>query len=271
MPTELPCRRRRHGAGIDRIEIAPGRQDVGAAAARRAARSGRNEAAVEPGENAMDFRRAAGRDRRPQYLLDPAQHRARRFPFGLGFCRAGEEPQSERLQPFDRIGDRAPAPTRALTRASLPRLRGRVFWAALSTPSPASGGGLGWGLFQHLRFRAGPGIGGIERERVAKAEIGGERADQRLVLWRTASPRARNREQQFIETFGGRALAENMQAVADLQILQLAQKYVEFLQCFGLIVIPADAGIAVDAGAPRSLESVVGGQRAPPRGAGRST
>src|SRR5205814_3853907 len=118
--------------------------------------------------------------------------------------------------------------------------------AALSAPSPASGGRLGWGLLQHLRFRARPGIGGIERERVAEVEIGGERADQRLVLWRTASPRARNREQQFIETFAGRALAENMQPVADLQILQLAQKPIKLLQRVRLILPAGDAAIAVD-------------------------
>src|SRR5947207_9251439 len=254
MPTELPCRRRRHGAGIDRIEIAPGRQHVGAAAARRAARPGRHEAAVEPGENAMDFRCAASRDRWPQYLLNPAEHGFRCLPFRFRLHRSGHKPQRYRFETLDRIGDRAPAPTRALTRASLPRLRGRVFWAALSTPSPANGGGLGWGLFQHLRGRARPGFGGIEDERVAKAEIGGERADQRLVRWHAASPRARNREQQFIETFAGRALAENMQPVADLQILQLAQKSVELLQCLGLIVTPADAAIAVDAGGARALQ-----------------
>src|SRR5205814_4220187 len=176
-------------------------------------------------------------------------------PLLIRMCCSRHQPQRQRFQPLDGVADRPPAPTRALTRASLPRLRGRVFWAALSTPSPASGGGLGWGLFQHLRFRAGPGFGGIERERVAKAEIGGERADQRLVLRSTASPRARYRKQQLIEPLPSGALAENMQPIADLQILQLAQKSVELLQCLGLIVTPADAAIAVDAGGAAALQN----------------
>src|SRR4029079_8611268 len=55
MPTELPRRRGRHRAGIDRKEIAPGRQHFRTAAAWRAARPGRHEATVEPGEDARNF------------------------------------------------------------------------------------------------------------------------------------------------------------------------------------------------------------------------
>ena len=56
-----------------------------------------------------------------------------------------------------------------------------------------------------------------------------------------------------------------MQAVADLQILQLAQKSVELLQCLGLSVTPADAAIAVDAGGAGALQNVGGERRDPSR------
>ena len=63
-PAELPGRLRRHGAGVDRIEIAPGRQYLRPAAARRAGRPGRNKTPVEPGKEAGDFGSAACRHRR---------------------------------------------------------------------------------------------------------------------------------------------------------------------------------------------------------------
>ena len=43
-PAEMPGRRRRHGAAVDRVEVAAGRQHVGPAAGRRAARAGLDEA-----------------------------------------------------------------------------------------------------------------------------------------------------------------------------------------------------------------------------------
>ena len=119
---------------------------------------------------------------------------------------------------------------------------------------------MGWGS-QRLRPRPRPLFGEIDCQRVAaEIEIGGERAQQRLVSPPVAAPGAGDRQQQRGELVAGRAAAEDVQPVADLQFLQLAEKPVEFLQRFGPVVVGRDAAIAVDAGGAGALQDI-GGER----------
>ncbi len=60
-PADLPRGSRRHGARIDAVEVAPGRQHIGPPAAGRARRAGRDEAAVQGGEQPAHFRLGTGR------------------------------------------------------------------------------------------------------------------------------------------------------------------------------------------------------------------
>ena len=104
MPAELPGRRGRHRAGIDRIEIAPGRQHLGPAAARRAARaraarSGRRAPARMPAISAV----AAGGDRGAQHALDPAEHGAGLVPVRLRLAlrrRSAAAPELPAARPY---------------------------------------------------------------------------------------------------------------------------------------------------------------------------
>ena len=107
-PAELPGRLGRHRAGIDRIEIAAGRQHLGAASARRAGRARQHQAPVEPGEQPGDFGRAAARHGRAQMPLDPVEHGAGPLPAGVGRNLARDQAQRQRLQPLDRVAGSAP-------------------------------------------------------------------------------------------------------------------------------------------------------------------
>ena len=204
-PAELPGRRRRHRAGVDRIEIAPGRQHLGPAAARRARRAGRHEAAVEPGEQAGDLGRRRRR-RRPGAgrCVDPVEHGA-----GLPVQRRRRRAQrlaarpsarcARRLQPLDRVAGAcatAPSPASAAGRGPGPRrgeIGGRADRSRARDRRPA-------------RAAARPAAGAAPRGRRASAT---SRSVERVAL--------------------GRA-AEDVQPVADLQLLQLAEIGVELAQ-----------------------------------------
>ena len=100
-----------------------------------------------------------------------------------------------------------------------------------------------------------PGFGQVEIERVlAESEIGGQRAQQRGVLRRAAAAGAGERDQQFVEPRTLGALAEDVQPVADLQFLELAQQAVELAQCRCRVLAGDDAAIAVEPGRPRLFE-----------------
>ena len=81
-----------------------------------------------------------------------------------------------------------------------------------AAPRPAAGEGG--------RARATPRLGEIHSERIlAEPEIRGERAQQRGILGRSTAPGAGKGEQQRVEPFALRAAAEDVQPIADLQLL----------------------------------------------------
>ena len=149
-PTELPGRLGRHRAGVDRIEVAPGRQHLGPAAARRAGGAGRHQTPVEPGEQARRFR--PRRMPRPPGAAPARSSRERR----------GSAASSARRRPRRR---RAARP--ALSR------RSTVSPAVRHGPGPASTAGRG-PCHGSARSSASGSL--------AEAEIGGQRAQQRGVL-----------------------------------------------------------------------------------------
>ena len=107
-PAELPCRRRRHRAGIDRIEIAPGRQHFGAAAARRPGWAGRHETAVETLEQPRQLLCTAARDGRPQPAVDPVEDGGGTPPAFFRRNLARDEALRQRFQPLDGVAGVAP-------------------------------------------------------------------------------------------------------------------------------------------------------------------
>ena len=80
LPAQGPGRRRRHGAGVDRIEVASRRQHIGPAAGRRSGRSRLDETAVEAGQQTVELGLSACLDRRTDALVDLRQHRQRPRP-----------------------------------------------------------------------------------------------------------------------------------------------------------------------------------------------
>ena len=108
LPAEMPGGRGRHGARVDREEVAPGRQHVRTAAGRRAARSGLDEPAIERAQHGCDFRGTAVNERRAQAMLDLLEHRTGRAPRGCGGAAASDEVARQQLQPLDRIASRTP-------------------------------------------------------------------------------------------------------------------------------------------------------------------
>ena len=165
-PAERPSRRRGHRAGIDRIEVAPGRQHVRPAARGRAGRAGCHAPPVERGEQGGDFGGTAGIEARGEFRADP---------FGDGGARG------------------------AGRRTACGQCHG--------------------GVLQRVRT---VGIA---------AQIARERAMQRFVAGARAGPGGpRDRGQRI----GARAAlgrsAEDVQPVADLMVLEFAQRRVELRQ-----------------------------------------
>ncbi len=130
---------------------------------------------------------------------------------------------------------------------------------------------MGWGLFgERLRPRPRPGLGELQHQRVdAEAEIGGERAQQRLGFRTRAPPRAGEGEQQRVSPFAHRAFAQDMEPVADLQFLQLAEEPVELFERARQILAGGDAAIPVDPGGAGALEDLGGERRDAARVAAR--
>ena len=79
--------------------------------------------------------------------------------------------------------------------------------------------------------RGRPGLGKIQGERVlAEVEIGGQGAQQRGVLGGGAAAGPGEGDQQRVEPLARGAAAEDVEPVADLQFLDLAQQPVELAQ-----------------------------------------
>ena len=110
-PAELPRRRRRHRAGVERIEIAPRRQHLGPAARSARPRARRHEAPVEAAQEPGDL----GRCRRRRRSGRKRARRSNRAPRGSAVqavvgARASPatSAQREKLQPLDRVAGAAP-------------------------------------------------------------------------------------------------------------------------------------------------------------------
>ena len=139
-PAELPGRLGRHRAGVDRIEIAAGRQHLGPAAARRAGGAGRHQTAVEPGEQPGDLGLAAARDGRAQIAARSRSSTARvRCQPASAPRLAGDETQGQRLQPLDRVAGVAPwPPAPASTARDAGRAHGSASVEQRADRSPSS-------------------------------------------------------------------------------------------------------------------------------------
>ena len=168
-PAELPSGLGRDRAGVERIEIAPGRQHLGPAAARRAGGTGQHQTAVEPGEQPRQLGGAALRHHRAQLLLDPGEDGAGALPARLGRNLAGDEAQRQRLQALDRVAGIAPPPRTG----------------------------------EHRRTRPPPRLGQVKSQRIlAEIEIGGQGAQQRGVLGGRATAGPGKGDQQGVEPLG---------------------------------------------------------------------
>jgi hypothetical protein len=96
----------RHRPVVDRVEIAPGRQDIEPAAAWCTRRSGINEAAGQAGEHRFDLAGTAGPDSRPDCRFDPVRDGS------AGWSRWGsaafDDAAGQCLEPLDGVAHRAP-------------------------------------------------------------------------------------------------------------------------------------------------------------------
>ncbi len=111
---QLPGGRRRQGAAVERIEIAPRRQHIGTPACRRTGRAGGEEAAIEGGEQTGEFRLAAAVDIGCKKRCDKVEDAARACPAVRQHQRAGDQFLRQDFQALDRIAIRPPTACRHL-------------------------------------------------------------------------------------------------------------------------------------------------------------
>ena len=196
--SDPPRRRRRHGANIDREEIAPGRQDIRPATGRRAGRAGPHEPAIEPLQQGCHFGAATGVNGRAQFCVDPAEYGLGALPAGIAGLKARHQSKREQFDPLHGIARGAP--------------RGVA------------------DIGQNFGTRPVEVIGKVARQRIeiAQAQIERQRAMQRSVLRPdigTRQPGDRNHEIVALRLL--RRSPENMQAVTDLHFLEVAQMGIE--------------------------------------------
>ena len=230
VPAELPRCRGRHRTGIEREEIAPGRQYFRPAAARSAAWTGLDAPAVETGQHRRNLGRSARGHRRPQSALDPAEHGAGAMPFRGSGLRTGNETQRQRFQPFDRVAGSAPRRRSSPSAVGLGPVHG-------SAKSSISG--------------SAPSSRSVASTRSSDSSSPPPPRRARAIATSSASRRSPS------------GCPEHMQPVADLQFLQLAQKPVELLQRRRGLFSGCDAAIAVDPGRSRALQDFGGERRNP--------
>ena len=207
-PAQLPGGRRRHRAAVDRVEVPPGRQHLGPAAGRRTTGSGRHAPAVQPGEQARQLVGPAGLNRRAQPPVDRLEHGTGRGPAGLRRCLARHQSARQELQPLHRVALRAP----------------------------------GAGTRQHGGTGSAPGLAQYRPERVPlQLEIGRECPQQRgLAAFAPAARGADQCHQEIGKLPVRRGLAEDVQPVADLQLLDLAQMVVDAGELVGIVRLDAE-------------------------------
>src|SRR5262249_16715181 len=158
-------------------EIAAGRQDIEAAARRRARWAGRHEPTGKTGEQAGEFTGAALHDGGAEFAADEIEHGGGPHPFGIRWLASPDGTLCEQFQALDRVAEGAP----------------RVVTA------------------EALRAWTFPSIAQRCRQRVeAKVEIVGERADERGVLpFAAAARQARERHQKVGQLLVRRRDAED--------------------------------------------------------------
>ena len=106
-----------------------------------------------------------------------------------------------------------------------------------------------------LRPRASPGRAERGGQRVdAEGEIVGERAEQRGLAGTRAAHAPRDRAQQLDAALGRGRLTEDMEAVADLHLLDFAEIAIELAECVVAAVRGPDAAILVEPGGRGKLQ-----------------
>ena len=172
---------------------------------------------------------------------------------GAGCPLARDEAQRQRLQPLDRVAGGAPARALSLRTARRSRrIAGRGAPADLESASAAG--------------RPGPRLGQIQHQRVgAEIEIGGERAQQRLVLRPAAAPRPRDRDQQRIEHARRPGLSPNTCSPSRIcNSFSSHRNPSSFCSAAAVVLAGRDAAIAVDPGGRRALQDFGGERRDAP-------
>ena len=235
-----------HGAGIDRIEVAPRGKHIGPSACGRARRSGQDEAAVETGQQGFGLARTAEVDAGGEVSADGVEDGQRPVPRSahpelVEGCWRGavvlRQAQDERewgrfadpfrrqqFEPFHSVAMRAP-----------------------------------W-LFRNRckRFRSGalPTITHPAVERVeVQTEVLRHRPQQRgLSGMVIATRRAGQRHQQVTPQAAFGRLGEDMQTIADLQFLQFAEVIVDGRK--RIVIVTAGPRVTVETMAARQIENV---------------
>ena len=141
-PAELPGGGRRHGAAVERVEIAPGGEHVEASARGGTRRPGLDKTALEPGKQAGELGRTACRKRRTQAVLDLLQDSTGARPARLGCGSAGNERTRQPLEALDRVAVAAPrlGPVEGSRTRASPRLAERAV-ERIETPADGEIGG----------------------------------------------------------------------------------------------------------------------------------
>ncbi len=204
---DLPAQPRRNRLGVDGVEVPAGRQHVDQTARRRTGRSGGHVTAVQRPQDVPDLVRRPlqpGHDllaREPQHGHRVGEFHAQHLPYeGSAFVRRPAallhplgDPPAQLLQQVDRVGGR---PRRAVHQVR--QLHRNLHRSAR----------LGQQLFLH------------------QPEVRGQRGPQPRQRVRPSAPHLRgtqHRQDEVHARFADRAAAQDVQAVADLHVLDLAQ------------------------------------------------
>ena len=221
LPAELPGCGSRHLACVHRIEVPARGQHVRPPARGRAGGARRHEAAVEGGEQAGGFGIRARIQRRADGLFHLAQHGGAGVPLGRQAISAGDQAGGQGLQAFHRVSRAAP------------------------------GGAVGEGL----GARATPGFAERGGERVdAEGEIVAERAQEGSLTCAGSAHAPRDRAQELDAALRRGRLAEDMEAVAYLHLLDFAEITVELAERVVAAVGGPDAAILVEPGRRGKLQ-----------------
>ncbi len=241
LPAQRPGGRRRHGAAVDRVEVAPRRQHVRPPPRRRARRPGRDEPPVEPGQQRRALGRAAGADGRQNVAAAPPPAPPRVARPGRRSL-AGHQPAPPAppaAPPRRRSSDRPRWGVRRLRRRRPSASEGRGEACRSSVADGQVAQCRAVRRRRPGRSRAGP-IPGRSRSRAPAP--GSARRSPPLPSPRGTRTSATARSRSSPPSG---ELPEDVQPVADLRLLQLAEIGVEPRQRRRLVHLGRDAGIEV--------------------------